>query len=316
MNVESLIKRIEEERKNVNSDLHSSEGLERLQEVAATYAGEHRLVWSGDLLKEIKERPRDNLYPTRVPLLDEIIGGFKDQQLITVSAHSKHGKTAFGLFLLEQFESLNPVMIPLEQSNEEIVQQRSENGQSVPKFLSPYRLAAQVTVDWIENRVVEGIAKYNTKLVLIDHLGYIDDFGENNRYRRENLAYRIEMIMKRLKNMAKVFNVVVVLLTHIHQADETKPPTLDDLKNSSAIKQESDLVLMLWRKNTSKNKVRVYENRTMVSVMANRRTGKNGTVGLRFEIGTGRFVEDNEWVASLMREAEKEVQLDDEFSTV
>lgn len=312
-NVQELIKKISGEREETKKALYDAEGLVRLQEIAKEYNGEFKLIWSDDLLKEIQSRPHVPLHKTGLVKLDALIGGFREQQLITISAHSKHGKTAMGLFLVEQLATLNPVMIPLEQSNEELVQQRFDNGYSIPRFLSPSRLASQVTVDWIEQRVVEGIAKHNTRLVLIDHLGYIDDFGSDGRYKKENLAYRIEMIMKGLKNVAKKWNIIILLLVHISQADEAKPPTLQDLKGSSSILQESDMVMMLWRKSTAKAKVRVYENKTMISILANRRTGKNGNIGLEFDTKTGQYFENHSWVDSMEQSAQRDIDAADEF---
>lgn len=313
--IKQLIEKIEKEAESTHKQIYDAQGLIRLQEVAKNYQGEYQLIWSDQLLEEIKARPKTNLHSVAdLPLLNEIIGGFREQQLVTVSAHSKHGKTSWAMFLIEQFVNLKPVMIPLEQSNEELVQQRSDNGYSIPKFLSPRRLAARVTVDWIEERIVEGIAKYDTKMVFIDHLGYIDDFGEDGKFARENHAYRIEMIMKGLKNLAKKWNVIIVLLVHISQNDESRPPTLQDLKGSSSILQESDMVMMLWRKNEQKNKVRVYSNKTMISILANRRTGRNGSVGLTFNTETGRYEEENGWVQSMIKSAEASVQADEDFS--
>lgn len=306
MSTTELLARIAKEKDSLKKELYNAEGLARLQETMAAYDGEYRLAWSEEILADIRSRPKVEAYKTGVASLDDITGGFRDQQVITIGAHSKHGKTAFGLFLLEKLESLNPVMIPLEQSNEELIEQRYENGYSIPKFLSPKALAARVSVDWIEERVVEGIAKYNTKLVLIDHLGYINDMDGD--YKRENHSLRIEKVMQSLKNVAKKWNVVVVLLVHIVKADEAKPPTLEDLKGSQAILGESDKVIMLWRKNKKSGKVQVYEDKTMLAVLANRRNGRNGFIGLRFE--RGQYLEDNDWVQSWINHAELDSQLD------
>ena len=287
----------------------SDEGMERLKATMAEYDGEYRLIWSDKLLEEIKSRPKRQNFLTGVASLDDITGGFMEKQIITIAAHSKHGKTAFGLFLLKKLEQMNPVMIPLEQSNEELVEQLSDNGWPIPQFLSPKSLAARVSTSWIEERVVEGIAKYNTKLVLIDHLGYLNDM--DGEYKRENLAYRIEKMMQNLKNIAKKWDVVVVLLVHIVKADEGKPPSLEDLKGSQSILGESDKVIMLWRKNSLKKKIRIYEDKTLVSVLANRRNGRNGNVGLRFEGGT--FVEDNTWVQSMVESAERAITEEELF---
>lgn len=312
MEIDDIIKSISKEKERAKTEIASNEGLLRLQEVAAQYEGEYKLVWSEDLLKEIQARPKKELYQTHISELDDIIGGFHPQQVITVIAHSKHGKTSFGLFLTELMEELSPVVIPLEQSNEELVEQRHENGYSIPKFLSPAKLAAQVTVDWIEQRVIEGIAKHNTRFVVIDHLGYIDNRGTNGKYANENLPYRIGQVMRELKNVAKRWNVVIILLCQISQKDESHPPTLEDIKNSSDILQESDMVIGLWRKNTQKKKVRIYEDRTLVSVMANRRNGRNGNVGLLFNRTTGQYESDNSWVKEMEETARQQIAYEEE----
>jgi replicative DNA helicase len=311
MSVQDLLKRIEAERKTTTQDMYDMEGLVRLQDTMAAYDGEYKLIWSDELLAQLENKPQESLHTTGIQLLDNLIGGFKEQQLITIGADTGHGKTTMGLFLVEQLSKLNPVVIPLEQSNEELVSQRKDNGYSVPRFLSPAKLADRVTVEWIEERVVEGIAKHNTKLVLIDHLGYINDYGKGGEFKGENTAYRIGQVMKGLKNIAKKWNVVILLLVHISQHDEGKPPSREDIKNSSDIAQESDMIILLWRKNTLKSKVRVYEDKTMLYVQKNRRTGKNGSIGLKFV--NGGFVEENGWVESMVKSAEQSVAADDLF---
>jgi replicative DNA helicase len=313
MEIDDIVKKISEEKAKAETEIQSDEGLMRLQEVAAQYDGEYRLIWSDEVLENIKNKPQATVFPTNIPELDELITGFREQQLITVSAHSKHGKTTFGTYLLHALEAQNPLLIGLEQSNEEIIEQRHENGQVVPKFLSPLTLPPRTDVDWIEQRIIEGIAKYNTKVVVIDHLGYIDNNGPNGQHRRENLAYRVGEVMRALKNIAKRWRVVIVLMVHISQGDEGKPPTLEDIKNSSDILQESDMVMMLWRKNHKVKKIRVYEDKTMVSVLANRRTGRNGNVGMKFNSETGLYESDNAWVQYLEEMAQATPDDDDDF---
>ena len=311
--MKTILEKIEEEIARGKKELASEDGLSRLQQVLATYDGEDKLIWSDDLLKKIQGREKVVAHKTGLTSIDDVTGGFKEQQLITLSAHSKHGKTALALFLMDRLSPLNPVMIPMEQSNEELVQQRFDNGYTIPRFLSPEKIAARRTVEWIEQRVVEGIAKYNTKMVVIDHLGYIDDFGSDGRVGKENLAYRLQIVMQELKMIAKKWNVIVVLLVHIAQGDEGKPPQNSDLKGSSGILQESDKVIFLWRKNSLKKKVRIYQDKTMLSVTANRQTGKNGNIGLRFDTETGNYLEDNAWVDAMQKAAEAGLEEDELF---
>lgn len=313
MELDKLIARIDQAKKDTATELSSADGLKRLQEVAARYNGEYRLVWSDDLVAEVKARPKVLLHLTGVKEVDDVLGGLREQQLIGVAAHSGHGKTAMGLWLLKQYEKLNPVMIPLEQSAEELIEQRLHHTQFVPRFLSPHKHAARVDPDWIEERIVEGIAKYNTKLVVIDHMGYVDP---DKAFMREQEPLRIERKLQAIKNLAKKWNVVIILLIQISQLDEGTPPSLLNLKGSSAIRQECDKVILLWRKNALKGKVRVYQNDTLFSVQKNRWSGKNGNVGMLFDYPTGDYLitkDSTSWVASMEEAAMREIEAEDMF---
>lgn len=303
MNIEALIKDIESAKSKVENELHSEEGMLRLQQVAKEYKGEYELVSSEDLREEIEKRPKKKMHLMGVPVIDELLGGLREQMLISLAAHSGHGKTAAALFFTEKYKQLEPVFIALEQSAEELIEQRIENGQFVPHFYTNKTYAARVRPDWIEKRVIEGIAKYNSRLVVIDHLGYVDCDAKHDR---DPEHLRIERKMQDLKNIAKRWNVIIIVLVHITQLDESTPPSLLNLKGSSAIKQESDKVILLWRKNRQYRKVRKYDNETLLSLQKNRWSGKNGNVGLLFQPETGHYVEWNDWVADMEKLAEQD----------
>jgi replicative DNA helicase len=299
MEIEDIIKKIGKENQRAKTEVADTDGLLRLQEVAALYDGEHQLIWSDDIVERLKDNPPAMGHKTGITELDDLTGGFREQQLITMFAHTKHGKTEVSMWMTSIFPELAPVVIPLEQNAEEIISQRLERKYEVPRFLSPLNQETFVTTDWIEQRVIEGIAKHNTKMLVIDHLGYIDNNGEDGKYKRENLAYRIGMVMKELKGIAKRWNVIIILLVHVSEGDEGKPPQLTDIGNSSDIKKESDTVIGIWRKNYKYKKVRMYENQTMLSVLANRRFGKNGNIGLAFNTETGNYESDHDWVKDM-----------------
>jgi replicative DNA helicase len=314
MTIDDLIKKIESETTLAKKEVSSDEGLLRLQNVAAEYQGEYRLIWSEDTLKELKNKPQRTNHLSGVPEIDALTGGFREQQMIGIGAHSGHGKTAMGMYMLKQYETLNPVLIPLEQSSEELIEQRADNGQFVPNYLSPKKHESRVQVDWIEERIIEGIAKHNTKMVVIDHMGYID---AGNRYERAGEHIQIEKKLQDIKHLGIKWNVIVVILIQLNQLDETVPPSLKDLKGSSAIRQECDKVIFLWRKNTLSGKVRIYSNHTMFSLQKNRFNGVNGNLGLDFDFNTGEYLitpESKKWVEDMESIARSEVDADDVFN--
>ena len=309
MTIEELTKRIESAKSSSEVDV-SEEGLLRLQEVASRYQGDYRLIWSEEIQEELKKRPQTAMHTTGIEDIDSLLGGLREQMLIGIGAHSGHGKTAMGLYFLKLFQKLNPVLIPLEQSAEELITQRDMNGQFVPRFLSPYRHSSRVRPEWLEERIVEGIAKYNSRFFLIDHLGYMD---ADKRFDRDPEPLRIERKLQDIKNLAKKWNVVIVILIQITQLDESEPPSLLHLKGSSSIRQECDKVILLWRKNSVHRKIRTYQNETLFSLQKNRWSGKNGNLGLRFDYKTGDYIVDNEWVRKLEDEAYMEIKAEENF---
>lgn len=315
MSAEKILARIAATRKDLQKELYDSEGLLRLQETMAAYEGEDRLYSSADIIEAIKNEPKLEGNKTGITRLDELTGGFRRKQVISMFAHSGHGKTELSTWFMGLFPDLNPVLIPLEQGADELISQRIERGYTVPHFLAPRRSETFVLTDWVEERVVEGIAKYNTGMVVIDHLGYLDTNGTDGKWKKENLAYRIGQTMKELNHIGDKWNVMVVLLVHVSEGDEGKPPQLTDIGNSSDIKKESDIVIGIWRKNSLKKKVRVYdpENKTMLSVLKSRRVGKIGSVGLVFDDITGTYHQEQSWVDSMENAAQTEVQADDQF---
>lgn len=314
MNIEDLIKKIESETAIAKEQTSSDEGLLRLQTVAAEYQGEYRLVWSKETLEELKSKPQRTNHLSGVPEIDALTGGFREQQMIGIGAHSGHGKTAMGMYMLKQYEKLNPVLIPLEQSSEELIEQRADNKQFVPNYLSPKKHESRVQVDWIEERIIEGIAKYNTKMVVIDHMGYVD---AGNRYERSGEHIQIEKKLQDIKHLGIKWNVIIIILIQLNQLDETVPPSLKDLKGSSAIRQECDKVIFLWRKNSLSGKVRVYSNNTMFSLQKNRFNGINGNLGLYFDFKTGEYLitpESKKWVEDMEEIAKSEADADNVFN--
>lgn len=313
MNIDELIKKIEKDKAEIKDSLVSDEGMEKLKQVAKEYSGEYQLVWSQDTLQNIRNKPKKTSHLSGTEALDNLTKGFRAQQMIGIGAQSGHGKTAFGLWLLKQYETLNPVLLPLEQSSEELIEQRDSNGQFIPNYLSPKKHSAHVDPDWIEQRIVEAIAKYNSKMIMLDHLGYIE-VGEN--YRREGEHLRIEKKLQAIKHLAIKWNVVIVVLIQLQQMEEEQAPQLRDLKGSSAIRQECDQIIFLWRNNTKSGKARAYDNKVLVSLQKNRFTGINGNAGAEFEFNTGKYTFTDataEWCKNLEQRAKENVRSDDPF---
>jgi replicative DNA helicase len=83
-------------------------------------------------------------------------------------------------------------------------------------------------------------------VVIIDHLGLVQP---SNRY-AGNRTHEIEETTGALKALAKELNVAVVALCQLNRAvegREDKRPTMADLRDSGAIEQDADLIILLFR---------------------------------------------------------------------
>lgn len=285
MEIEKFIKGLEKDIKQNTEDIYQSDALERLCDIAKTYEGDDRMVSSFEIMKEMKERPPEEKMHCGYSGIDNILDGFRKKQLVVLSAATKSGKTSFAIELTERLKQYNPTWFPFEEPAEELIQKFLDRNEEPPMFYTPRAMKGN-TLHWIEERIIESKAKYNSQLFFIDHLHFIVEFTG------ENMSHQIGRTMRQLKQLAVKWNVVIVLIAHLKKTQLEMQPTLEDLRDSSFIAQEADTVMLLWREATKNMGQVEITNNVNVSIQANRRTGKTGNV--RFVFEDGKFTEE-EW---------------------
>ena len=273
---------------SIKDEDRKNEAKVRLEKAMLTYKGEDELISSMDILEIIKNAPEEKKYMTGIKNLDKLLDGFRENQLVVLAAPTKSGKSQMTVELAIRMPKTNPVFIPFEESAEELVRKFHDVGEKPPMFYTPKQITGNNTT-WIEKKVVEGIVKYNSKLFFVDHLHFIVPFSA------DRLDTRIGQVMRDLKRIAKDHGVIIVIVAHLKKTQMEVAPTLEDLRDSSFIAQEADTVLMMWRESKRVNGIMETTNNTIISVQANRRKGKTGNVGMKFE--NGRYLE-YEWMMS------------------
>ena len=133
----------------------------------------------------------------------------------------------------------------------------------------------------------------NLGLVIIDYLQLMtgSGYGKNS----ENRVTVVGEISRALKIMAKELNVPVVCLSQLSRAVESrtdKRPILSDLRESGAIEQDADAVLMLYRDDYYNPDTE--EKNVAECIVSKNRHGETGTVKLQW-FGPYQTFTDREW---------------------
>lgn len=258
----------------------------KIQQKFANYEGEDRVILAEELLQEIKNDSPKIIYNTGISSLDTVLGGFRRGQLIVLSAATGQGKTSFCQSLTEKFlkDGHRCLWFSYEVGLEEFMEKMPEGGRA---FHLPKQLK-QNSIQWIEDRIIEGIAKYNNRVIFLDHLHYLLELQKMAE--AKSLSLLIGMLLRELKKIALEHDVLIFLVSHLKKIELTEQPELSDLRDSSFVAQESDIVLMLWRVREKFNGEWIETNRAKVAVRKNRRTGKLGVMKLKYT--NNRFEED------------------------
>ncbi len=132
--------------------------------------------------------------------------------------------------------------------------------------------------------------KHGIRFIVVDYLQLMNysKFAQDGR-QRETAA-----ISAALKSMAKELKVPVLVLSQLSRAPETRDsksavPKLSDLRDSGAIEQDADVVMLLRRPSRYKNDKDAEDTRLAIVDIAKHRNGPVGEVRLDFEERFTRF---------------------------
>lgn len=229
-------------------------------------------------VKRIQEATPDHLIglSTGFERLDEVLGGFVEGTLVTIGGRTGMGKTAFAFNLLRNLaieKNIPSLYISLESteqlctniliactinikyrgllSGQLVVEEWEKLDKGVSGIVnSPVYLDTKstYTIDDICKTVEESVQEHQVKVVFIDYLQLI--FAKTGF--TENRYLELNYITRRLKALAKEFNITIVLLSQLNRnAEDDKRfehrPVLTDLRDSGTICDDSDVVCFVHR---------------------------------------------------------------------
>jgi replicative DNA helicase len=205
--------------------------------------------------------------------LDTLTAGFQNSELIILAARPSVGKTAFALNIARHViieERLPVLFVSLEQARVELAErllcsqaqvdsQRLRKGhighEEITKIMEAGGILSEskLFIDDTPGQNMLRIAanarrlrkRHDLRLVIIDYLQLIDPDD-----RRENRQEQVSGISRRLKFLARELKIPVIALAQVNRGLEDrqeKKPRLSDLRESGAIEQDADTVMMLHR---------------------------------------------------------------------
>lgn len=229
-------------------------------------------------VKRIQEATPDHLIglSTGFERLDEVLGGLVEGSLVTIGGRTGMGKTAFAFNLLRNLAIENNIpslYISLESTEQlctnmliactlnikyrgllsgQLVAEGWEKlDKGLPRIVnSPIYLDTKstYTIDDICKTVEESVQEHQVKVVFIDYLQLI--FAKTGF--TENRYLELNYITRKLKALAKEFNITIVLLSQLNRNAEGEKrldhrPVLTDLRDSGTICDDSDVVCFVHR---------------------------------------------------------------------
>ena len=253
--------------------------------------------------------------PTGFVDLDEMTRGFQGGDLVIIAARPSMGKTSLvlniaqhvavqpnmtvGFFSLEM--SKESLFIRLLTSEAQIDSHRLMSGHIAERDYgrisqSLNRLSGMgLFIDDTANiGVLEMRAKsrrlqseHGLSLIVVD---YIQLMSARGRY--ENRTLELASISRSMKGLAKELNVPIVVLSQLSRAPESRSdhrPQLSDLRESGALEQDADVVILIYRDDAYNRDPNNPEAGTAELILAKQRNGPTGIVRLAFLREQTRF---------------------------
>lgn len=145
--------------------------------------------------------------------------------------------------------------------------------------------------------------KYGVELIVIDYLQLLNC----REYARQGRQLETSAISASLKAMAKELNLPVLVLSQLSRAPEQRDkegrPRLSDLRDSGAIEQDADVVLMLRRPCKYPGTEGSEDERLAIVDVVKQRNGPTGEVRLNFEDTYTRFRDREHGVDTMVEPA-------------
>jgi replicative DNA helicase len=251
--------------------------------------------------------------PTGFKDLDELLSGLQRGDLVIVAARPSMGKTSLALNMAQHVGTKTEHTVgvfSLEMSKEQLFLRLLSGEAGIDG--QRLRTGFLHTDDW--DKLTQALAVLGDARIYIDDtpgIGVLEMRAKSRRLQQEkgldllvvdyiqlmqgrgrfdNRTQELGSISRSLKGLAKELNVPIVVLSQLSRAPEARAdhkPQLSDLRESGALEQDADVVLLIYREDQY-NPTPENENVAEL-IVAKQRNGPTGSIELVFMKGRTKF---------------------------
>jgi replicative DNA helicase len=214
------------------------------------------------------EKGPESLIPYGIKSLDRHLGGLNRKEVEIIAGRPGHGKTSFACQLATNVldQGYRVMIVSKEMSTSRLIHkllanvspmltstdikmgaltpvQKKELQRAAEELVSKYEGRLLIFDDVYDSHKIETLcAKHKPDLVL-------DDFIQLSKFNDMNTRLELQRIMKHYKEIAKTYNLSLVVLSQLSRAIEKREdprPLLSDLAESGSLEQLAATVLFVF----------------------------------------------------------------------
>ncbi|HOC96993.1 MAG TPA: DnaB-like helicase C-terminal domain-containing protein, partial [Candidatus Pacearchaeota archaeon] len=270
-----------------------------------------------DALKESKEFIG---IMTGFSSIDDITCGITGNQYIVIGANSSIGKSSFALNMIRNMlhAGKGVVLFSLEMNEQQILNRLIAIETQIPliKFKNKEPFTEQeykqigeaaqwykntnlwintdmaITTEEIISYSAQLRKKYNIDAIFIDHIGLL---GQNEK--GDDIRLKMNYVSRQIKRVTKELNIPIFVLTQVNR-DSTdqytqKRPSISRIKETKAIEEDADMVLMLHRLTKLDNGdiAPLEEQQKMIVYIDKNRDGALAEIKMLFDVDCQRIID-------------------------
>lgn len=264
-----------------------------------------------DLLERRMDRQGIQGIPTGLEAIDRMTNGLQAGDFVVIAGRPAMGKTALALQIAQHvaMQGKSAAVFSLEMGKEQLLERMVSNVGRVDGDVMRAGEMKELHWDgissalgkirdlplWVDDRPGLSVPRLRSKarkiqrrggldLIVVDYIGLMEGDGEN-RYAQ------VSDVSRRLKLLARELGVPIIGLAQLNrntQGRTDKRPLMSDLRDSGAIEQDADLIMLMHREDYYGDERPEMAGIAEV-IIAKQRMGKTGTVNLHFIGEHSRF---------------------------